>query len=160
MAKEKDSSEKKEQLEKFNKIVSLCKRRGFVFPSSEIYSGFTAVYDFGPYGVELANNIKKLWWREMTQLRDDIVGLDSAIFMSPRIWEASGHVQGFSDPLTECRQCHARLRLDTLLEEAGIFADEKMTEDEINQVFNENKEKIKCPICGAKDFTPGKKFNL
>jgi len=142
------------------KIVSLCKRRGFVFPSSEIYDGFTAVYDLGPYGVELANNIKKEWWKAMTQYRDDVVGLDSAIFMSPKIWEASGHVKGFSDPLTECKKCHARLRLDTLLEDAGIFADEKMTEEEINKIFNENIKKIKCPVCGASDFTPGRKFNL
>ncbi len=143
-----------------DELVSLCKRRGFVFPSSEIYSGFTAVYDFGPYGVELANNIKKLWWRAMTQLRDDIVGLDSAIFMNPKVWEASGHVAGFSDPLTECRKCHARLRLDTLLEDVDIFADEKMSEEEINKIFDAHKDKIKCPVCGAKDFTPGKKFNL
>lgn len=142
------------------KIVSLCKRRGFVFPSSEIYDGLTAVYDYGPYGVELANNIKQAWWREMTQLRDDVVGLDSAIFMSPKIWEASGHVQGFSDPLTECRKCHSRLRLDTLLEEAGLFADEKMGEEEINRIFDDNRNKIACPNCGAKDLTPGRKFNL
>lgn len=142
------------------KIVSLCKRRGFVFPSSEIYDGFSAVYDLGPYGVELANNIKNAWWRAMTQFRDDVVGLDSAIFMSPKIWEASGHVKGFSDPLTECKKCHSRLRLDSLLEDAGIFADEKMSEDEINEIFDKNKDKIKCPNCGAKDFTPGKKFNL
>lgn len=151
---------KKEFDTSLDKIVALCKRRGFVFPSSEIYDGFTAVYDLGPYGVELANNIKKEWWKAMTQLRDDIVGLDSAIFMSPKIWEASGHVQGFSDPLTECKKCHARLRLDAILEEVGIFADEKMTEEEINKIFTENKDKIKCPTCGASDFTPGKKFNL
>lgn len=151
---------KKETDNSMDKIISLCKRRGFVFPSSEIYDGFAAVYDFGPYGVELANNIKKEWWKAMTQLRDDIVGLDSAIFMSPKIWEASGHVKGFSDPLTECRKCHARLRLDTLLEEAGIFADEKMTEEEINRIFDENRSKIKCPVCGTSDFTPGRKFNL
>ncbi len=151
---------KKEVTKKMDNIVSLAKRRGFVFPSSEIYDGFTAIYDFGPYGVELANNIKKEWWKAMTQLRDDIVGLDSAIFMSPKIWEASGHVKGFSDPLTECRKCHARLRLDSLLEEAGIFADEKMTEDEINKIFEDNKTKIKCPTCGAQDFTPGRNFNL
>jgi len=151
---------KKEIDNLLDKIVSLCKRRGFVFPSSEIYDGFTAVYDFGPYGVELANNIKKEWWKAMTQLRDDIVGLDSAIFMSPKIWEASGHVKGFSDPLTECKKCHTRLRLDTLLEEAGIFADEKMTEDEINKIFTANQKKIKCPTCGATDFTPARKFNL
>lgn len=143
-----------------DKIISFCKRRGFVFPSSEIYDGFAAVYDYGPYGVELANNIKKEWWKAMTQLRDDVVGLDSAIFMNPKVWEASGHVKGFSDPLTECRKCHSRLRLDSLLEEAGIFADEKMSEDEINKIFNDNKEKIKCPSCGSSDFTPGRKFNL
>ena len=151
---------KKEVDKKMDKIVALAKRRGFVFPSSEIYDGFTAIYDFGPYGVELANNIKKEWWKAMTQLRDDVVGLDSAIFMSPKIWEASGHVKGFSDPLTECRKCHGRLRLDSLLEEAGVFADEKMSEDEINKIFETNRSKIKCPNCGAQDFTPGKKFNL
>lgn len=151
---------KQEVNKKMEKLVSLAKRRGFVFPSSEIYDGFTAVYDFGPYGVELANNIKKEWWRAMTQLRDDVVGIDSAIFMNPKIWEASGHVQGFSDPLTECRKCHNRLRLDSLLEEAGVFADEKMSEDEINKIFDKNIDKIKCPHCGAQDFTPGKKFNL
>ncbi len=154
------TTEKKDQSEKFNQIVSLCKRRGFVFPSSEIYEGFTAVYDFGPYGVELANNIKKAWWREMTQLNDNIVGLDSAIFMSPKIWEASGHVKGFSDPLTECRKCHSRLRLDTLLEDVGVFADEKMSDEEINKIFDENRDKIKCPSCGSSDFTPAKSFNL
>lgn len=151
---------KKDQDNSLEQIVSLCKRRGFVFPSSEIYDGFTAVYDFGPYGVELANNIKKEWWKAMTQLRDDVVGLDTAIFMSPKVWQASGHVKGFSDPLTECRKCHGRLRLDALLEDAGIFADEKMSEDEINEIFEKNKDKIKCPNCGAADFTPGKNFNL
>ena len=143
-----------------DKIVSLAKRRGFVFPSSEIYDGLTAVYDYGPYGVELNNNIKQAWWKAMVQLRDDVVGLDSAIFMSPKIWEASGHVKGFSDPLTECRKCHSRLRLDTLLEEAGVFADEKMTEEEINEIFEKHRAKIKCPNCGASDFTPGRNFNL
>jgi len=143
-----------------DKIISFCKRRGFVFPSSEIYDGFAAVYDYGPYGVELANNIKKEWWRAMTQLRDDVVGLDSAIFMNPKVWEASGHVKGFSDPLTECKKCHSRLRLDSLLEDAGIFADEKMSEEEINKIFSDNKDKIKCPNCGEKNFTPGRKFNL
>lgn len=146
--------------ELMERIVSLCKRRGFVFPSSEIYGGFAAVYDYGPYGVELENNIKDFWWREMVQKREDIVGLDSAIFMHPKIWEASGHVAGFSDPLVECKKCHARLRLDHLLEEVGVQADEKMTEEEINKLFLENAEKIACPSCKAKDFTSGKKFNL
>ena len=151
---------KKEKNDLMDKIISLAKRRGFIFPSSEIYGGFAAVYDFGPYGVELANNIKKEWWKRMTQLRDDVVGLDSAIFMSPKIWEASGHVKGFSDPLTECRKCHGRLRLDSLLEDMGVFADEKMSDEEINKIFDANRDKIKCPTCGAQDFTPGKSFNL
>lgn len=146
--------------EELDKIVSLCKRRGFVFPSSEIYKGFSAIYDFGPYGVELANNIKNAWLKTMVQWRDDVVGLDSAIFMSPKIWTASGHVKGFSDPLTECKKCHSRWRLDSLLEDQGIMADEKMTEEEINKIFSENKDKIKCPNCGAQDFSEGKNFNL
>ncbi len=142
------------------KIISLCKRRGFVFPSSEIYGGFSAIYDYGPYGAELANNIKKEWWKAMVQTREDIVGLDSAIFMHPKIWEASGHISGFSDPLAECKNCHNRLRADHLLEAAGIFADEKMSEAEINKIFSANAGKIKCPVCGKSDFTEIKKFNL
>ena len=142
------------------KIVSLAKRRGFVYPSSEIYGGFAAVYDLGPYGVELANALKQAWWKYMVQMREDIVGLDSAIFMHPKIWEASGHVGGFSDPLSECRSCHTRVRVDHLLEEIGIAADEKMSEAEINELFQSNKKKIKCPKCKAQDFTKAKKFNL
>ncbi len=141
-------------------LVSLCKRRGFVFQSSEIYGGFAAVYDYGPYGVELANNIKAEWWRHMVQFRDDIVGLDSSIFTHPKVWEASGHVKGFADPLTECKNCHVRSRVDHLLEEVGIQADEKMTEDMINKLFEENLDKIKCPKCGKNKFTPMKRFNL
>ncbi|MBU0637017.1 MAG: glycine--tRNA ligase [Patescibacteria group bacterium] len=145
---------------KMEKIISLCKRRGFVFPSSEIYNGFAAIYDFGPYGVELANNIKRSWWKAMVQLNDDIVGLDSSIFMNPKIWEASGHVFGFSDPLTECKNCHLRLRVDHLLTELNIQADEKMSIDEIDKLFTDNKKKIKCPNCGKNNFTNVKKFNL
>lgn len=142
------------------KIVSFCKRKGFIFPSSEIYGGFAAIYDLGPYGVELANNLKNQWWKAMVHAREDIVGLDSAIFMSPKIWEASGHVSGFSDPLTECKNCHMRLRVDHLLEEIGILADEKMEEAAINQIFTEHREKIRCPNCGEKNFTDVKRFNL
>ncbi len=141
-------------------IISLTKRRGFVFPSSEIYGGFSAIYDYGPYGVELANNIKKEWWKAMVQEREDIIGLDSCIFMNPKIWEASGHVSGFSDPLVECKNCHQRLRADHLLEEIGAQADEKMTEKEIQEIFTNNKDKIKCPSCGKSDFSDLKKFNL
>lgn len=143
-----------------DKIVSLCKRRGFIFPSSEIYGGFSAIYDYGPYGVELANNIKKEWWKAMVQSREDIVGLDSSIFMNPKVWEASGHTSGFSDPLIECKKCHSRSRVDHLLEEIGVFADEKMSEEEIQKIFLENREKIKCPKCGQSDFAKVKKFNL
>ena len=141
-------------------LVSLCKRRGFVFPSSEIYGGFAAIYDYGPYGVELASNIKAEWWRHMVQFRDDIVGLDSSIFTHPKVWEASGHVKGFSDPLTECKNCHVRSRVDHLLEEVGIQADEKMSESMINELFAENLDKITCPKCGKNKFTEVKKFNL
>ena len=138
---------------KLEKIISLAKRRGFVYPSSEIYGGFAGVYDFGPYGVELKNNLKAQWWRKMVYERDDIVGLDSAIFMRPEIWEASGHTKGFSDPLVECKECNTRSRADKLLEEVGVFADEKMSEVEINKLFKENKDEIKCPKCGKKNFT-------
>ncbi len=151
------SEEKNDVLEK---IVSLCKRRGFVYPSSDIYGGFGAVYDFGPYGVELARNIREAWWTAMVRDHNNIVGLDSAIFMSPKVWEASGHISGFSDPLAECRKCHTRVRVDHLLEEAGVFADEKMTEAEINALFLANKEKMVCPKCKQKDFTESKAFNL
>lgn len=142
------------------KLVALAKQRGFVYPSSEIYGGFAAVYDYGPLGVELVNNIKKTWWKAMVQMRDDIVGLDSAIFMHPKIWEASGHVGGFADPLTECKSCHSRSRVDHLLEEIGVVADEKMSEEEVGALFVEHQKKIKCPKCGKSDFTEVKKFNL
>ena len=147
--------------DKMQKIISLCKRRGFVFPSSEIYGGFAAIYDLGPLGAELANNIKRAWWKSMVQTREDIVGLDSSIFMHPKTWEASGHVSGFSDPLAECKKCHVRLRVDHLLEEISVRADEKMSEEEIAEIFKKNKEKIKCPNCQEKgNFTDVKKFNL
>jgi len=141
-------------------IVSLCKRRGFVFPSSEIYGGFAAVYDYGSYGVELANNIKNAWWKAMVQKNDNIVGVDSSIFMHPKVWEASGHVGGFSDPLAECKECHFRARVDHILEEAGVFADEKMSEEEINKLLKDNKKKTKCPQCGKSNFSEAKNFNL
>jgi glycyl-tRNA synthetase len=142
------------------KIVSLCKRRGFIFPSSEIYGGFAAVYDFGPYGVELAKALREAWWKAMVRDHENIVGLDSAIFMHPKVWEASGHVGGFSDPLAECKQCHSRVRVDHLLEDIGVQADEKMTEEAINALFAEHKGKVKCPKCGSTNFSEAKNFNL
>ena len=100
--------------ELFDKIVNLCKRRGFVFPSAEIYGGFRSTYDYGPIGVLLLRNVKDAWWRSMVQLRDDVVGLDAAILSPPAIWEASGHLANFTDPLVDCRNCGARHRQDKL----------------------------------------------
>ncbi len=153
----KDSKKESDLMEK---IVSLCKRRGFVYPSSEIYGGFAGVYDFGPIGVELENNLKNHWWKWMVHKRQDIVGLDSSIFMSPQIWEASGHTKGFSDPMAECKECNTRIRVDKVLSEIGVTADEKLSEEEINKLFDANKKKIKCPKCGKQNFTKVKKFNL
>jgi glycyl-tRNA synthetase len=144
------------------KIVSLCKRRGFVFPSSEIYDGFAGVYDYGPMGVELKNNISRAWWKAMVQKRRDVVGLDSAIFMHPKTWKASGHLDGFEDPQIDCRECQTRMRADHMLEDFGVDAD-KMTAEEINKEIEklkqENKE-LKCANCGSKDLTPAKNFSL
>jgi len=103
-----------------DKLVSLCKRRGYVYQSSEIYGGTGSVWDYGPLGVELKNNIKQAWWRAMVHERDDIEGLDAAILMHPRVWEASGHVAGFVDPLVECRQCHRRFRADNPELQGGL----------------------------------------
>ena len=127
------------------KIVSLCKRRGFIFQSSDIYGGFAAVYDYGPLGSELKNSIAQLWWKEMTQAHENIVGLDSGILMHPRIWEASGHVGAFHDPLEDCRQCKARYRADELTE----------TPEDVNW------QELKCPKCGTTgNLTDPRQFNL
>ncbi|VAW08558.1 Glycyl-tRNA synthetase, partial [hydrothermal vent metagenome] len=98
----------------FDTIVNLSKSRGFVFPSSEIYGGLRSAYDYGPLGAALLRNVKEQWWRSMVKLRDDIVGIDSAIIQSPQVWEASGHLASFTDPLVECTNCNARHRLDKL----------------------------------------------
>lgn len=143
-----------------DEIVSFAKRRGFVYPGSEIYGGFGGVYDYGPYGVELAKNIRALWWKAMVQDEENIVGLDSGIVTHPKVWEASGHVGGFSDPLVECKQCHTRYRADHLLEAVGAFADEKMSDEEINTIFDSKRAEIVCTNCGKKDFTEVKRFNL
>lgn len=121
----------------FDTIVNLAKKRGFVFQSSEIYGGLRSAYDYGPLGVELLRNVKDQWWRSMVQMRDDVVGIDSAILQSPEVWIASGHVDSFSDPLVECKECNARHRLD------------KLTDTNT------------CPTCGKKGtFTEPKEFNL
>jgi len=152
--------EENKNMDKMEKIMSLCKRRGFVFQGSEIYGGLAGAYDFGPIGVELLNNIKKFWWEEVVQKRTDYYGLDSALFKFPKVWEASGHTTGFSDPMAECKNCNTRIRVDKELEKIGVGADEKMSEKEINQLFFDNLDKIKCPKCGKTDFTEAKKFNL
>jgi glycyl-tRNA synthetase len=121
------------------KITSLAKRRGFVFQSSEIYGGQNGAWDYGPLGVELKNRIARNWWKEMTQLHDDIVGLDAAILMHPRVWEASGHVENFTDPLVDCKKCKSRFRAD--------------------QIPPENLAEKKCPDCGG-ELTDTRKFNL
>ena len=99
------------------KIVSLCKRRGFVYPGSEIYGGLANSWDYGPLGTELKNNIKQLWWKRFVRQRLDMVGIDAALVMNPKVWEASGHVATFSDPLVECKNCHERMRADSLPED-------------------------------------------
>jgi len=125
------------------KIISLSKRRGFIFPSSEIYGGFGSSYDFGPLGVLLKNNIKKEWWKDMIQQHDNIVGLDAAILMAPKVWEASGHLSaGFADELVECKKCHKRFRLE-----------------EIQNSKFKIQNSFKCPECGG-ELTKPKQFNL
>jgi glycyl-tRNA synthetase len=120
--------------ELLDKVINLAKRRGFVFPSAEIYGGFRSTYDYGPLGVLLLRNVKNAWWRSMVQLRDDVVGLDAAILSPPAVWAASGHLATFTDPLVDCKQCNERLR-----------------EDQIDGI---------CPKCGSRDLTPARAFNL
>lgn len=146
-----------------DKLVALCKGRGFVFPGSEIYGGLANTWDYGPLGVELKNNVKKAWWKKFVQQNEYNVGLDSAILMNPNVWVASGHVGGFSDPLMDCKACKSRHRADNLIEDyiaknnldltiAGWS--NKQMEDFIAE------KKIKCPICGNSDFTGVRQFNL
>jgi glycyl-tRNA synthetase len=120
--------------ELFEKLVNLCKRRGLIFPSAEIYGGFRSTYDYGPLGVNLLRNVKNAWWRSMVQLRDEVVGLDAAILSPAALWAASGHLENFTDPLVDCRSCHERWRADKI---DGV-----------------------CPNCGSTDFTEPRSFNL
>lgn len=142
------------------KIVSLAKRRGFVFPGSEIYGGLAGIYDFGPRGVELLNNLKREWWSANVYERDNYYGLDAGMFKNSRAWEASGHTTGFSDPMAECKKCNTRIRVDKALEVDGVTADEKMSEDQINELFDAHRAEIVCAKCGAHDFSRVRKFNL
>ncbi|MEI6222430.1 MAG: glycine--tRNA ligase [bacterium] len=131
-----------------NKIISLAKRRGFIFPGSEIYGGFNGFWDYGPYGVELRNNIKKEWWKFTVQTREDVVGVDTAIIANPKVWEASGHLASFTDPMVDCRQCKQRFRADHLAEDQEIPLEEVAA-------------KGQCPACGTKgELTEPRPFNL
>jgi len=121
------------------KIVSLCKRRGFIFQSSEIYGGLNGLWDYGPLGVELKRNLKNYWWQMTVHERDDVVGMDGSILTNPAVLKASGHVEGFSDPMTDCRTCNAHLRADQLVEKKGVK---------------------QCPNCGGRDLTSPRQFNL
>src|ERR1700758_5646740 len=137
--------------DRLDAIVNLSKRRGFVYPSSEIYGGLRAAWDYGPLGVELKNNVKRQWWRYMVQERDDIVGLDSSVILAREVWEASGHVATFTDPLTECLNCHNRFRADHLLE---------AYEEKHGHPATAGLNDINCPNCGVKgQFTEPKQFN-
>ena len=136
-----------------DKLESLCKRRGFIFQTSEIYGGLNGFWDYGPLGCELKRNIREAWWQAVVRRRDDVVGLDSAIIMHPRVWEASGHVGGFADPMVDCRACKKRYKADNLCEDQG----QKLIAQDGTFALPDG---IKCPACGSKDLTPPRAFNL
>ncbi|GAB3702324.1 glycine--tRNA ligase [Mariniluteicoccus flavus] len=138
---------------RLDKVINLCKERGFVFPCGEIYGGTRSAWDYGPYGVELKENIKRQWWRTMVTSRDDIVGLDSSVILPPKVWEASGHIKAFVDPLVECKSCHKRFREDHLQEE---YAEKKGIPDPDSVDLN----LIACANCGAKEqWSEPRQFN-
>lgn len=136
-------------------IVSLAKRRGFVFPSSEIYGGLGSAWDYGPLGVELCNNVKQAWWRWMVYERDDMEGVDSSIILNRLVWKYSGHELTFTDPLVDCRECNSRFRYDKLLAESGVEA-QRTGHLTPAQILKD----IKCPSCGKSDWTGVRPFNL
>ena len=139
------------------KIVTLCKNRGFVYPGSEIYGGLSNSWDYGPLGVEFKNNVKRAWWQKFVQENPYNVGLDSAILMNPQVWVASGHVGGFSDPLMDCKDCKTRHRADKLIEDTGVNPAGWSFEEMSNYIKEHN---ICCPNCGSCNFTDIRKFNL
>lgn len=145
------------------KIVALSKRRGFVYPGSEIYGGLANTYDYGPMGVELLRNIKNAWWEHFVHARDDIFGLESSILMSPKVWEASGHTASFTDVLIDCKNCQTRMRADHLIEENASESGEEvkvegLSTEELDKIIQE--KKIPCPKCKKFDWTKTRKFNL
>lgn len=145
------------------KVVALCKNRGFIFQGSEIYDGLANTWDYGPLGVEFKNNIKQAWWKKFIQEHPNNVGLDSAILLNPQVWVASGHVGGFSDPLIDCKQCKTRHRADKVIDD---FNNENKIEMAVDGISNEamssyiNEKNIACPNCGGHDFTDIRQFNL
>ena len=147
------------------KIVNLCKGRGFIFAGSEIYGGLANTWDYGPLGVELKNNVKKAWWKKFVQENPYNVGLDAAILMNPQVWVASGHVGGFSDPLMDCKECKERFRADKVIEdwcqenhfELGHSVD-AMTQAQMKEFVEEHN--IPCPTCGKHNWTDIRQFNL
>ncbi len=141
------------------KIVALAKRRGFVYPGSDIYGGLANTWDMGPLGAELKNNIKQLWWRTFVQRRRDMVGLDATILMHPRVWEASGHVVNFNDPLVDCKTCKSRFRADHLLEDKfGRDDAAALSPEEMSALLRE--ANIACPHCGNRTLTDARQFNM
>ena len=141
-----------------DKIVALCKGRGFVYPGSEIYGGLSNSWDYGPLGVEFKNNIKRAWWKKFVQESPYNVGLDAAILMNPQTWVASGHVGGFSDPLMDCKDCKTRHRADQLIEQQSDAVPNGWTNAQMMEFIKENG--IKCPDCGSTNFTDIRQFNL
>lgn len=143
------------QNQKMEKIVNLAKRRGFVYPSCEIYGGFANAYSYGPYGVELKNNIKNLWWKTFVTNREDIIGIDGPILLNPKVWEASGHTAGFNDAMVDCKNCKSRFRADHLvMEKTGKDLEGKL--DALDKALTD----ISCPNCGKKEWTPVRKINM
>lgn len=146
------------------KITSLCKKRGFIFPGSEIYGGLANTWDYGPLGVEFKNNVKNAWWKKFVQENPYNVGIDAAILMNPKTWVASGHVGGFSDPLIDCKNCKSRFRADKLVEDYLLDKEGKETScdgwsnEQLEKFIEDNK--VTCPECGKSDFTSIRKFNL
>ena len=142
------------------KIVALCKNRGFVYPGSDIYGGLANSWDYGPLGVELKNNVKRAWWKKFVQESPTNVGLDAAILMNPQTWVTTGHVAGFSDPLLDCKSCKARHRADKLIGDAHPEVNADAMDFDQMDAFIAEHEDVVCPVCGKHNFTPIRKFNL
>ena len=140
------------------KVVALCKNRGFVYPGSEVYGGLANTWDYGPLGVELKNNVKKAWWKKFVQQSPYNVGVDAAILMNPEVWVASGHVGGFSDPLMDCKDCKTRHRADKLIKDVTNSPADGWSNEQMMEFIREHN--IKCPNCGSTNFTDIRKFNL